>query len=886
MKIVETRFLRGPNLYSPRPCFHAVLDLEDLDEVASDVVPGFVDALCTLLPTLDEHRCSLGYRGGFVERLREGTYMAHVTEHVLLELQCLVGPVTGFGKARMIRHRPRHYRIVCSYHSEKLVEAALPVAVGLVDALGHGRAYDLEAHLAELREVAERYLPGPSTRSIVEAANRRGIPFYRVREDQGLYQLGWGVKMQTIRATVTSKTGFLAVEHAGDKQFTKALLEECGLPVPKGGIARSIGEAFEIAERVGGDLAVKPLDANQGKGVTLHVKSAGDMQRAFERAQQYSREVIVEQCLSGADYRVLVVGGRMVAASRREPPCVVGDGRRSIKELVDRENNNPLRGEGHANVLTKIRLDAHAEAFLQARGLSPFSVPRAGQKVALRDNANLSTGGTAEDVTDLVHPETREACIRAALKIGLDVAGIDLVCQDIARPLGEQGGAIIEVNAAPGIRMHEWPSKGEPRQAGRAIVDHLFPQGDDGRIPVVAVTGTNGKTTTTLLIGRAFGEAGRRVGMTLTEGIHIGGRLVQSGDCTGYWSARTVLTAPDVEVAVLECARGGILKRGLGFDRCDVAVMLNISADHLGQDGIDDLDDLADVKAVVARSARRALVLNAEDPLVAAMAQDEDVDPQAEIVYFSLDPRLPLVRDHAAAGGRALVLDGGALTLLQDGRAEPLIPVDVMPFTLGGQARFNVANALAAAAGALAAGCPRDAVRRAFEGFRSAAAENPLRMNFLDVGELRVLVDYAHNPASYRALLETARACCGGRLIVVAAAPGDRRADDIAEMGRILAQGSDELIVYEMDDRRGLAPGEAARKVCAGIDVTRRDRVRTVLDVRDALAEALAIATPDDLVVFGCASDFADLEQAASRSGRRVPALHAEGMEMRRSAVS
>jgi cyanophycin synthetase len=581
MKIIETRVLRGPNLYTHKPAFLAVIDLEDLDEVPSCALPGFTDRLVALLPGLLEHRCSKGHRGGFVERLREGTYMAHIVEHATLALQNLAGHDVGFGKARRVRDTPRHYRVVVAYRTERVVRRALDIAIELVAHAVRGAAYDMEGAAVELRALAAREAVGPSTLAIVEAAQRRSIPALRLTDDANLFQLGWGVRQQRIQATTTSRTSTIAVGIASDKQLTKALLAEAGLPVPEGRVVTSAREAQAAAREIGAPVAVKPLDANQGKGVAVALEGDDAVAAAFERACAYGPQVIVEQHVEGDDYRVLVVGEQVVAAARRCPPRVTGDGRATVRELVERENAHPSRGDGHENVLTRIALDAGAEEALARQGYACDSVPPAGQVVRLRGNANLSTGGTAEDVTGELHPDTARACVRAARRTGLDVAGIDIVCEHIGTPLAEQRGAIIEVNAAPGIRMHEHPSRGARHAAGERIVDALFPAGNDGRIPVVAVTGSNGKTTTTLAIAHVLQRLGRVTGVATTEGITVGGQRIAQGDCTGYWSARAVLTEPEVEMAVLETARGGILKRGLGFDLCDVGVVLNVQSDHL-----------------------------------------------------------------------------------------------------------------------------------------------------------------------------------------------------------------------------------------------------------------------------------------------------------------
>ncbi|MFP5504130.1 MAG: cyanophycin synthetase, partial [Candidatus Sericytochromatia bacterium] len=579
MKVLEKRILRGPNIWSPRPCFLAVLDLEELDDKPSTAFPGFTDKLVKLLPGLNEHRCSTGRRGGFVERLYEGTYMAHITEHVLIELQCMAGTDVGFGKARMVPNRPRQYTIVCSYKVEKLVTEALYVALKIVEGLAKGEDVDITKDMEDLKYWAERHALGPSTKAIVEAAERRGIPAFRITENASLFQLGWGKYQKRIQATMTSNTSHIAVNIASDKDLTKELLQEAGLAVPKGEIVRSADAAVAAARRMRGPVVLKPLDGNQGKGVSLNLTDPEQIRAAFDLARKHSRSVIVEQFLEGRDYRVLVVGDQVIAAACRMPAHVIGNGQSNIRELVAEENKHPARGTGHLKPMTTIKLDEGARQVLERQGLDFDSVPEAGRLVTLKENANLSTGGSAEDVTEIIHPRNAVACVRAAQKIGLDVAGIDVVCKDISVPLEEQRGGMVEVNAAPGIRMHQHPSKGQPHDVGAAIVNSLFPPGQPARVPLISVTGTNGKTTTTLMVGHTLRHAGIRTGITTTEGIYLDGKRISKGDCTGYWSARTVLTDPTVEAAVLETARGGLFKRGLGFESSNVAAVLNIADD-------------------------------------------------------------------------------------------------------------------------------------------------------------------------------------------------------------------------------------------------------------------------------------------------------------------
>jgi cyanophycin synthetase len=850
--ILEQRFLRGPNIHAESPCLLSVLDLGDLYGVSTRDLPHFTEALLKLLPSLADYLVPTGQPGGFAQRLREGTYLARVVEHVSLGLQCLAGAPAAFGRTRPVGGKPGQYRVVCSYQLENVAQPAFALAVDIVDALAHGKPFDLEPGLQELRELAQRYAIGTSTASVLAAAQERGIPVQRITEDANLFQLGWGARQKRIQATVTGETSTIAVRIASDKQLTKQLLQEAGVPVPQGETVTSIDDALRVAHRLNAPVTLKPLDGNQGKGVTVDCRSDLEIEQAYAFARKHGKRIIVERFVEGADYRVLVTGGKVAAASCRRPAHVTGDGSHSIRELVDIENRNPARGAGHSNILTKIALDAHAEELLRKQDYAPDAVPPAGTLVYLRGNANLSTGGTAEDVTDLLPKSTRDLCVRAAAKIGLDVAGIDIVCRDIALPLEEQGGAVIEVNAAPGIRMHQYPSSGEPRDAGDAIIDGLFGAGD-GRIPIVALTGTNGKTTTTLLMGHTVRLAGRVTGVTTTHGVYIDGKQVVKGDCTGYWSARTVLASPDVEFAVLETARGGILKRGLAFDRCDVGIVLNVAPDHLGLDGIDTIEDLAQVKAVVPLSASRAVVLNAEDPLCVAMARR--VHPDVEIIYFSMEADNPVLLRHLAEGGRATYLQDNAIVVADATYHQELLRVETMPIAFGGRARYNIANALAAAAGLMASGFSNLQIATGLSTFVSDSKSNPLRTNVFDIRGVTVIVDYAHNSAAYTALAEMARALLPGQLVGIVTSPGDRRDVDLVEVGRVCGARFDELVVYESASR-GRPYGDAVDLILRGAEevVGVSDTLHRELDVGEAIRLGLSLCERGDVLVFACGS--------------------------------
>jgi len=857
MHIIEKRLLRGPNLYARSPALMAVIDLGPEQAHGGDSIAQLYEALCAQLPGLQEQGAASHQRDG-------GDFaLGHALELALRELQAMAGAPAQGGLSRPVRGQPAQYRLVSGYKLEQLANDALPVAVEMVGALLRREPFELEAPLAALSELVEQRTIGTSTAAVIAAAQLRGIPATRLSEDSNLFQLGWGSRQKRLQATITGDCGNLSVRIASDKQLTKTLLAEAGIPVPGGATVTSLAQAQSVAAGLTKPVTIKPLDANHGKGVTVRCTTAEEIATAYELARRHSRHVIVERFLQGHDYRVLVTGNKVAAAALRRPPQVIGDGVRTIAELVAEENRNPARGVGHTNILTRITLDDSALALLREQGYEADSVAPAGATVVLRGNANLSSGGTAEDVTDLLPAETRSMCVRAARKVGLDVAGIDVICQDIAKPLRAQGGGVIEVNAAPGIRMHQYPSAGQPRDAGGAIVEAMYPHGD-GRIPVIAVTGTNGKTTTCLMLAHAAREAGLGTGVTTTEGIFINGERILKGDCAGYWSARTVLTAPEVDFAVLETARGGILKRGLAFDRCDVAVVLNVAADHLGMDGIDNISDLAGVKAVVAQSASRAVVLNASDPYCVTM--DSMLNEGVERLYFSLDADAPVLLRHLEHGGRGAYLQDGKLIIADGTRRHALLTALEMPSSLGGHARYNIANALASAAALLASGFALEQIAGSLRSFVSDSQTNPLRTNVFQLRDnITLIVDYAHNPAAYTALGSAARSLAGasGKLIGVVTAPGDRRDADLQAIGAACAAHFDELLVYE-SAKRGRAAGATGALITGGIaDAASRCTLWGQIDApRAALDQAIARCRPGDVLVFSCASSLADLVAA------------------------
>ena len=734
MKIVEQHVLRGANLYSSHPCVLTVLDLQDLGGAVTSKVDGFNQRLLALLPSLRGHRCQAGEEGGFVKALDAGANLAHVIEHVTVALQCLAGTPVSVSRTQAMGGGGQ-YGIVCAYEIEQVAVDAIELALELVRRLlvdadtaaagvtdvgaganaGVGTMREantttpsvheqLAEGLAALRETAQRRAIGTSTGAILDAATLQGIPSTRLTPEANLFVLGWGARQKRLQASITGDTGHIAVGIASDKALTKMLLQEAGVPVPEGTTARSLEQAQRAARQLGGLVTVKPLDGNHGRGVTTRCGNDDDVALAFERAREHGRTIIIERYIQGDDYRVLVAGDQVVAAALRRPASVTGDGIASVRELVELENQNPARGEGHSNILTRIPLDGQAETTLAEQGLDLDSVPAAGQRVRLRGNANLSSGGTAEDVTDRLPPHTRAMCVRAARKIGLDVAGIDLVCEDIGVPLDGRNGAVIEINAAPGIRMHVYPSAGTPRAAGAGIVASMFGDGD-GRIPLVAVTGTNGHNSTnaTRIIDHTLRRAGIVTGCANGDGVFLNGDSVIAADCGSYRAARTVLGSPDIEFAVLETARDGILQQGLAFDRCNVAVVLDVGNEHLGMDSAETLDALARVHTVTAHAAADAVVLNACDPRCVAIGAG--VAPDVEVIYFGADAGHPALVQHLARGGRAAWLEDGAMMLADGKSPQRLLALEEMPARLdrdGRERGDDTGNALAAAAALMA----------------------------------------------------------------------------------------------------------------------------------------------------------------------------------------
>jgi cyanophycin synthetase len=869
MRLLTIRTITGPNVYSYRPMLQARIDLEDYADRPSNSFPGFCSRLLSLLPGLHKHHCSKGYEGGFLERLNSGTYLAHIVEHVALELSGLAGMEVTHGKT--VSHKPpRVYNVLVRFKSEAGMRYLLQQAFALVEAAIAGADFDVQHVLTEAKVIAEDGELGPSTRSIADAAQRSGIPWRRLNE-ANLLQLGYGKNRKLVQAAMTSNSSAIAMELAGDKELTKSVLRSSGLPVPAGQVVTSREAAVEFAWQTGAPVAIKPLDGNQGKGITLNVVGDENVGNAFDYAAQRSRRVIVEEMLEGRDYRVLVVNYKVVAASERVAAHVVGDGVHTIAELVAAENQNPLRGAGHEKPLTKLRIDAGAICTLQQCGLSPDSVPAAGQRVFLRGTANLSTGGIATDVTDRIHPDNVTAFEHAARVIGLDICGLDVITPDISEPIRKRGGGIIEANAAPGLRMHVHPSAGSPRDVGAAIVNMLFPEPESARIPIVSITGTNGKTTVTRLLAHILQTKCCTVGMTTTDGIWVGGKQIGFGDTTGPRSAETVLSDPAVEMAVLETARGGIIRSGLGYDWSDIGILTNVQEDHLGQDGIENVDDILHIKSLVAERVREGgtVILNADDPALVRLPEHRRMqDVARSIVFVSGRDHNPHVTQHLKKGGTAFFVSHGRLVEASGNQLTFVCDVADVPFTIGGTAEFQVYNLMFAIAAARTLGLDHSEIVAAAQSFRSSV-HNPGRANLFQVDNAYVLVDYGHNPAALTAIAGmTAQwhsVCVTGVLTM----PGDRSDDLIKHGGRVAGHGFDKIIVREDGDRRGRRSGAIAELLCAAIQEAHPDiKLAVELDERRSYERALDELKPGEVAVLFY-DDFEIVSQVLAARGAR-----------------
>jgi cyanophycin synthetase len=847
MEILNIRVLNGPNYWSIRrhKLIWMKLDLQDLEEKPTNVIPGFRSRLEKLFPGIYSHECSVGKPGGFLQRVDEGTWMGHVIEHLALELQSLAGMDVGFGRTRETSQKGI-YNVVFSYMEAEAGVYAAKACVRIAQALVDGVDYDLSEDIQKLREIREDERLGPSTGSIVDEAVARGIPFIRLNR-QSLVQLGYGINQRRIQATVASTTSNIAVEIACDKEETKNLLEKAEIPVPKGMICYDEDDLRMSINKIGYPIVTKPVNGNHGKGATTNIVDWDDAVKGLQAAKKYSRGIIVEKFITGYDHRVLVINYKFICAAKRTPASVTGDGKSTVQQLIDEVNKDPRRGYGHEKVLTSIKVDEFTLKILQEKNLTLDSVIPEGYELWLKPTANISTGGTATDVTDLVHPDNIFMCERIARIIGLDICGIDIMTPDLSQPISEAGGAILEVNAAPGFRMHLAPTDGLPRNVAEPVINMLFPTGSPSRIPIIAITGTNGKTTTTRLTAHLVRSKGYRVGYTTTDGIYIGNQLMMRGDCTGPVSAQFILKDPTVEFAVLETARGGILRAGLGFDHCDIAIVTNVQPDHLGLMGIDTVEQLAMVKSVVPETVwpDGFAILNADDDLVYRMKSDI----QCKLALFSMNENNRRIQEHAERGGISAVAENGYVTIMKGTWKIRVDKITNIPLTFGGKATFNIYNILPAVLAGYLRGFEIEEIRSALQTFIPSPATTPGRMNMFQFKNFQVLVDYAHNYTGLENLRKFIEKMDAKLKVGVVAGVGDRRDEDTIALGAIAAKTFDEIVIRQDKNLRGRTPDEIIELLTKGIQsVSPGKKIKVIPKESEAIEYVIKNAKKGSLI--------------------------------------
>ncbi len=853
MKIVEIKVLKGPNYWSVRrtKLIQMKLDLEEMEQRPTNSIDGFRQRLEAMFPTMIEHRCSVGTKGGFFQRVEEGTWMGHVIEHIALEIQTLAGMDVGFGRTRTANEKEGVYYVCFTYMEEDAGVYAARAAVRIAEALTNGTEYNLDEDIQKLREIREDTRLGPSTGCIVDEAAKRNIPYIRLNK-QSLVQLGYGVHQKRIRATIASTTSNIAVDIACDKEETKLLLEAAEIPVPRGTVIRTEAGLDEAIQKFGFPLVIKPIDGNHGKGNTTNITNREQAIKALEAAKQYGRSVIVERFITGYDFRCLVINNKFICAALRTPASVVGDGVHNIQWLINETNKDPRRGYGHEKVLTQITIDQFTQKMLDDANNTLETIPEKGERVLLKPTANLSTGGTSTDVTDEVHPANVFMFERIAKIIGLDICGIDVMATDLRTPVSENGGAILEVNAAPGFRMHIEPAEGLPRNVAEPVIDMLFPKGSVGRIPIIAVTGTNGKTTTTRLTAHIAKSAGKKVGYTTSDGVYIQNQLMMKGDCTGPISSTFVLKDPTVDFAILECARGGILKNGLAFQNCDVGIVTNVAADHIGLGGIYTVEQMAKVKAVVPETVfpHGFAILNAEDDLVYAMKNDL----KCNIGLFSMDENNPRIKEHCAAGGLASVYENGFVTIMKGNWKIRVMAAKDIPLTYEGKAVHNIANCLPAVlATYLYRDITIDDIKLGLQTFMPGEALTPGRLNFFHFKNITFLADFAHNPHGLKLLCDFVSKLDYKTKIGVISGTGDRRDEDIMELGEISAQYFDQIIIRCDKNLRGRTADEIIGLLKQGIDkVNPHVPTLTIANENEALEYIYANQVPGALYTIMC----------------------------------
>ena len=851
MEIRSINAMRGPNYWSIRrhKLIVMVLDLQEMEEFPSNKIDGFKERLEKMFPSMYEHRCSVGTPGGFFQRVEEGTWMGHIIEHIALEIQTLAGMDVGFGRTRGYGEEGV-YNVVFAYMEESVGRYAAKAAVSVCEALIKGEDYDLTDDIQEMRELREADRLGPSTGSIVAEAEARGIPWIRLNK-YSLCQLGYGENQKRIQATVTSETSSIGVELACDKEDTKYLLEQAEVEVPRGDIIRRERSLESACNYVGYPLVIKPIDGNHGRGITVNIQNYEEALEAFHQAKESSKSgaIIVEKFIIGDDYRLLVINNKLVAAAKRTPAHVIGDGKSTIQELVDEVNKDPRRGYGHEKVLTQITINELTKTIIKDAGYTLDTVLKDKERFILKDTANLSTGGTAEDVTDILHPANVSMAERISKIIDLDICGIDVMTTDITKPLSETGGAVLEVNAGPGFRMHLAPTEGLPRNVAAPVIDKLFPhKGDTGRIPIIAITGTNGKTTTSRLIAHMAKLKGYRVGYTTSDGVYIQNRLLMTGDCTGPASAEFVLKDPTVNFAVLECARGGLLRAGLGFKKCDVGVVTNVAADHLGLKGIHTVEQLAKVKGVIPETVLPDgyAILNADDDLVYDMRRSVDCN----VALFSMDENNPRIKALQRLNGITAVYENGYVTICRGEWKMRIMKAENIPLTYGGKAKFMIQNVLAAVLAANVQGFSIEDMKVALETFIPSAAQTPGRLNLFKFNNFNILLDYAHNPAGMRALKKFTDELEATVRVGIIAGIGDRRKEDNNEMGSIAAEMFDEIIIRQDKHLRGKTEEELIKMLADGIKMKDPNKKTTIIpSEKEAITHAVKNAAKGSLIV-------------------------------------
>jgi len=848
MKIREIRAMRGPNYWSIRrhKLIVMTLDLEEYEQKPTNKIDGFRERLEEMFPDMYEHRCSEGCPGGFFMRVDEGTWMGHVVEHIALEIQSIAGMEVGFGRTRGYGEEGV-YSVVFSYLEEKAGRYAAKAAVNIALALSENKPYDLEKDIQEMREIRENERLGPSTGSIIEEAISRGIPWIRLNK-YSLCQLGYGVNQKRIQATVSSTTSSIGVEVACDKEDTKHLLEQANIQVAKGDIVRSERGLESAVKYVGYPLVIKPINGNHGRGITVNIKTWEEALEAYQAAKQISRSIIVERFIIGDDYRLLVINNRLVAAAKRTPAHVKGNGKDTIQALIDNVNADPRRGYGHENVLTMIKVNEMTENIISANGYTLDSVLNKDEILHLKDTANLSTGGTATDVTDMVHPENIFMAERISKVIGLDICGIDVMTTDISRPLRETEGAVLEVNAGPGFRMHLAPTEGMPRNVASEVIDMMYPVGTSSRIPIVAVTGTNGKTTTTRLIAHMVKMMGHQVGYTTSDGIYIQNHMLDKGDCTGPVSAEFVLKDPTIDFAVLETARGGLLRAGLGFHYCDIAIVTNIAPDHLGLRGINTVEQMARLKGVVPETVlpEGYAILNADDELVYNMRKDL----KCNVALFSMDENNEHIKEHAKRNGLAAIYENGFITICKGTWKMRIVNTVHVPLTFGGKARFMIQNVLPAALTGYIRGFDLRDIKMALESFIPSPSQTPGRLNLFKFDKFQVLLDYAHNPAGMTALFNFIEKLDGSPKIGIIAGIGDRREEDNVEMGKLASEMFDEIIIRQDKNLRGKTEDELIGMLNKGIRSHDANKKVTIFNTeKEAISHSIENAKDGSLII-------------------------------------